>query len=297
MSIIESSGAVTDDTTGKWFQDRRVNRIRRVAAVALVAGCAAGLRANTSPAVAQEHREVPPAVIEGVVLVEGTSRPLPTAIVELVGQGRETIADDEGRFRLTSVLPGTDTLVIRLLEFESDRIPLTIAPGGTHRLELVVAYPSATLEELVVEVARTRSERMRGFEHRRRRGIGSFITREEIERRNPPYLSWLFWGLKRVRVRGGQVLLDARGVNLTLRPSLSIEGEPITIMRDTGECTPAIFVDGVKRGPLTHVDDVFPEEVAGIEVYTSPFIPARFSDAFNRCGSIVIWRRSGRGPS
>lgn len=273
------------------------SRLRRTAGLAGIASVGVVLATQPAPAAAQERGEPAPAVLEGVVLVEGTSRPLPTAIVELVGQGRETISDDEGRFRLSSVVPGMDTLVIRLLEFESDRIPLTIAPGGRHRLELVVAYPSATLEELVVEVARTRSERMRGFEHRRRRGIGSFITREEIERRNPPYLSWLFWGLKRVRVRGGQVLLDARGVNLTLRPSLSIEGEPITIMRDTGECAPAIFVDGVKRGPLTHVDDIFPEEVAGIEVYASPFIPARFSDAFNRCGSIVIWRRSGRGPS
>ena len=297
MCIIESRRAATDDTTGEWCADRRVNRIRRVAAVALMAGCAAGLRANTSPAAAQEHREAAPAVIEGVVLVEGTSRPLPTAIVELLGQGRETIADDEGRFRLSSVVPGTDTLVIRLLEFESDRIPLTIAPGGTHRLELVVAYPSATLEELVVEVARTRSERMRGFEQRRRRGIGSFITREEIERRNPALLSYMLWGMRRVRVREGRVRLNSRGVGLTLGRGRSISGRSISVLRDTGECAPAIFVDGVKRGPLTQVDDIFPEEVAGIEVYTPPFIPARFSDALHRCGSIVIWRRGGRGPS
>ncbi|MGH7541240.1 MAG: hypothetical protein ACRELC_09595 [Gemmatimonadota bacterium] len=68
-------------------------------------------------------------------------------------------------------------------------------------------------------------------------------------------------------------------------------------MRDTGSRNPTIFVDGVKRGPLTEVDDFRPEEVEGIEIYAGPFIPARFSDAFNRCGSIVIWRRRGRSPS
>lgn len=288
---------MTDDRARRPHPAQRGNHVRFAPRHALVAACLASLACGSSPAAAQEPGDPAPAVIEGVVLVEGTSRPLPTAIVELLGQGRQTIADSAGRFRLSSLAPGIDTLVVRLLEFESDRIPVTIAPGGTHRLELVVAYPSATLEELVVEVARTRSERMLGFERRQRRGIGQFITREEIERRNPALLSSMFWGMRRVRVRGGVVRLDSRGVNLTPAPSLSIEGEPITVLRDTGECEPAIFVDGVKRGPLTHVDDIFPEEVAGVEVYTSPFIPARFSDAFNRCGSIVIWRRSGRGPS
>lgn len=266
------------------------------AAFAVTASVGAALATAAPPAAAQQRADSAAAVIEGVVLVEGTNRPLPTALVELVGQGRRTIADEAGRFRLTSVAPGQDTLRIALLAFESDRIPVTIPPGGTYQLELVVAYPSATLEELVVQVARTRSERTLGFERRRRRGIGSFITREEIERRNPALLSSMFWGLRRVRIRDGRVSLDTRGVGLRLSTGRALSGQSVTVLRDTGECAPAIFVDGVKRGPLTRVDDLFPDEIAGIEVYTSPSIPARFSDAFNRCGSIVIWRRGGRGP-
>jgi hypothetical protein len=217
--------------------------------------------------------------------------------VELLVQGRQVIADSLGRFRLVGIVPGPDPLQVALLEFRSEPIPVTIAAGGRHRVELVVAYPSATLEELVVKVAGARGERLRGFERRRKRGLGSFITREEIERRRPPYLSSMFWGLSRVRVREGRVLLGTRGVNVTLRRSLSTTGAPTVVLRDTGQCAPTIFVDGVKRGPLARVDDLDPEEVEGIEVYTSPFMPARFSDFFNRCGSIVIWRRVGRGPT
>lgn len=250
------------------------------------------------PALAQDRDTADAtAVLEGTVLAEGSGRPLATADVELLGQGRRTVADSLGRFQLAGLAPGRDTLRVGLLEFRSERIPVTIAPGGRHRVELVVAYPTATLEELVVEVASARAGRMRGFETRRRRGIGSFITREEIERRDPPYLSWMFWALPRVRVRDGRVLLDARGANLTLREGRSITGEPIRVLRDSGSCAPAIFVDGVKQGPLTRVDDFRPDEVAGIEIYASPFIPARFADFFNRCGSIVIWTRPGRPPA
>lgn len=270
-------------------RSRCARTLRDFAAAGIVLALAA------APGLAQE----PPddlAVLEGVVLVEGTSRPLPTALVALLGQDRRAFADSAGRFRLTGVAPGEDTLQVSLLEFRSERIPVTIAPGGRHSLELVVAYPSATLEELVVNIAGARSERMRGFERRRRRGIGSFITAAEIRRRNPIELSWMFWGLRRVRMHGERVMLDTRGVALSLTRGRALSGQSTTVLRDTGECAPAIFVDGAKRGPATRVNDFDPDEIEGIEVYASPFIPARFADAFNRCGSIVIWRRIGRGP-
>lgn len=222
------------------------------------------------------------AVLEGAVLAEGSERRLPGAVVELLSQERRTVADSHGRFRLAKLLPGPDTLRIALLGFESERLPVVIAPGGRHRIELTVAYPYTTLEEIVVEVSNRRVERMRGFEQRRRQGIGTFVTGEEIDRRGLPFLSSLLWTLPRVRVRNGRVLLETRGVS--------------SLRRGSPTCAPVIFVDGVKRGPLTRADDIRPEEVGGIEVYHAPFVPGRFSDFFNRCGSVVIWRRLGRSP-
>lgn len=255
---------------------------------------------SPSTAVAQEPvREDSLAVIEGTVVADGSERPLSPADVELLGQGRRATVDTLGRFRLAGLVPGPDTLRVTHLDFRSDPLAVVIAPGGRHRVELAVVYPLATLEELVVQVRGRRAERMRGFERRRRAGMGSHIGREEIERLEPVELSRMLRRLPRVRMRaGGRVLFDTRGVTgLALRDARSITGEAIRVMRDTGTCRPRIILDGEPQDSLTEVDDIRPEEVAGIEVYHSPFVPARFSDFHNECGSIVIWRRLGFAPS
>lgn len=275
---------------------------RRLAAVAIVLAPVAASTVILPPSAtaAQEPvREDSLAVIAGTVLAEGSQRPLSRADVVLLGQRRRATADTLGRFRLAGLVPGPDTLLVTHLDFRSDPLHVVIAPGGRHRVELAVAYPLATLEELVVEVRGRRAERMRGFERRRRAGMGSHIGGEEIERLQPPGLSWMLRRLPRVRMRAdGRVLFDTRGVTgLALRDTRSITGEAIRVMRDTGTCRPTIILDGEPQDPLTEVDDIRPEEVAGIEVYHSPFVPARFSDFLNECGSIVIWRRLGFTPS
>lgn len=271
-----------------------------VIAIALAPVALSTVSLGPSTAVAQEPvREDSLAVIEGTVVAEGSERPLSRANVELLGQRRRATADTLGRFRLAELVPGPDTLRVTHLDFRSDPLAVVIAPDGRYRVELAVAYPLATLEELVVEVRSRRAERMRGFERRRRAGMGSYIGREEIERARPIELSWMLRRLSRVRKRaGGRVLFDTRGVTgLALQDARSITGEAIRVMRDTGTCRPTIFLDGEPQDSLTEVDDIRPEEVAGIEVYHSPFVPARFSDFLNECGSIVIWRRLGFAPS
>lgn len=281
---------------------RRIASRTGLAVVAIVLAPVAASTVILSPStvVAQEPvREDALAVIEGTVVADGSERPLSRADVELLGQGRRATADTLGRFRLAGLAPGPDTLRVTHLDFRSDPLAVVIAPGGRYRVEFAVAYPLATLEELVVEVRGRRAERMRGFERRRRAGTGSYIDSEEIERLKPPGLSWMLRRLPRVRTRAdGRVMFDTRGVTgLALRDARSITGEAVRVMRDTGSCRPTIVLDGEPQDSLTEVDDVRPEEVAGIEVYHAPFVPARFSDFHGECGSIVIWRRLGFAPS
>ena len=66
-------------------------------------------------------------------------------------------------------------------------------------------------------------------------------------------------------------------------------------------CQPSIVIDGVRLPDLTGADlnmMVSPEEVAGVEVYTSAgTVPAQFkglSQESMRCGAVVVWTKRVR---
>ena len=61
----------------------------------------------------------------------------------------------------------------------------------------------------------------------------------------------------------------------------------------SGHCQPAVFVNGMSLRNLNSNDIngiVRPDDVIGIEVYTSAGAPPQFSQQ-NGCGSIVFWTR------
>ena len=126
---------------------------------------------------------------------------------------------------------------------------------------------------------------MRGFEERRRGGLGRFLGPEDIARRNPIVTSDIF----------------------RMVPGLTVErselGSPRIPMRGifAETCVPAVYLDGRFMSDLT-ADDidswVKPKEIAGIEVYVGPAVPPQFSTGMagsaitgEVCGSIVIWTR------
>lgn len=116
--------------------------------------------------------------------------------------------------------------------------------------------------------------RMREFWHRRERGLGRFITRAEIERRHPVYISDM------LRMVPGLSVSRNRGTT------------EIRSTRSAGRCAPGIWVDGQR---LTDVDlDAFvhPQDVEAIEVYRGVGeTPVEFSSGFSPCGAIVVWTR------
>lgn len=208
--------------------------------------------------------------LQGRVVLEGYGRGARGVVIRLLRQGVSATTDSAGRFELVDLEAGTDTLVIVTEDFASDPIPVHLSPGGVHQVELVVPIPVAVLEELRVDIRRNRH--LSGFEARRKLRVGEFITREEIERANPPETSMLLRGIPRIRVTPRGVLLEERGP------------------RGPRGCQPAMFIDGRARDPkLTRVDDIPARRLRGIEVYHAPRIPGRFFDPLYPCGSIVIW--------
>jgi hypothetical protein len=124
-------------------------------------------------------------------------------------------------------------------------------------------------------------ERLAGFLHRKRVEWGHFITREDIERRQPFNTTDLF-----------QAMLGVRIIRSGFDYSIMMQG--------IGGywCTPKVFLDGFSfplngGGGTGNVLDSFivPEDLAAVEVYPRNMLtPAQFRDV-NDCGSIVLWSR------
>jgi hypothetical protein len=130
---------------------------------------------------------------------------------------------------------------------------------------------------------------MRGFYDRRERGVGSFLTREEIERRMAPRLIDILLTIPGVRIKGS----DEHVYLVRAGPRCRNTEPPIP---------PVIFVDGrtwasiLADDPITELlYSIRPETVMGIEVYDSQAqVPFEFQRRETRCGAIVIWTRLRR---
>jgi hypothetical protein len=115
------------------------------------------------------------------------------------------------------------------------------------------------------------------FEARRKMGAGYFVTRADIERRQPNLLSDYMRMVPGVRI----VTLDNghTGLRFARNPR--------------GNCPPQYFVDGIATSNFD-IDEVLPGDVEGVELYAgSAGVPPQFNRFFGTsiCGTILIWTR------
>lgn len=201
--------------------------------------------------------------------------------VEVEGAGQRVRTDAEGRFRLRIVQRDTLTLLLRHLGYE----PIAVTLRSNHlRGDTIVVRMEQTalaLGEVRVRGADLRSPLgLGGFDERRARGLGTFVTREEIDRRQTNRLS--------------DVLRGRRGLTLVRTPS---GGYGVRFGVASGRqrrCVPDLWIDG-QRARGMELDDVPASTVEGIELYaTIATVPFQFSSSgagTERCGTIVVWSR------
>ncbi|MCZ6917892.1 MAG: carboxypeptidase regulatory-like domain-containing protein [Gemmatimonadetes bacterium] len=221
-----------------------------------------------------EARRVGTATMTGTVTNSITGEPIVAVAVGINGTVA-TLTDDRGVFRVDDIEFGTILLEIRRIGYlmiaaEMDLVEDGLAVDFNIKL---VPLP-IELAEIVVEGDRTIFVfgRMRDFYRRRKRGLGDFFTRREIEEKNPLVVSDLFRMVPGVRLRPG-----AFGIN-----RISI--------RNCG--APTIYLDGMPfRSGTVQLDDlVSPENIEAVEIHIGAFVPAEFM-SFGACGVILIWTR------
>lgn len=216
------------------------------------------------------------ATLTGRVVSAMTGGPLENAQVLLVEEGRGTTTDERGRFRIGEVAPGPDTVRVRLVGFGDERLPITLRAGATTDVTLLLSETVLRMEEIDVTVDRPTPERLDDFERRRRRGLGLFLTPEDIASRDAQQPS--------------DHLRNQPGLSV----SRSILGEAeIRFTRTNLDCRPEVIVDGTLVQDF-HVDDLNPDDIWAMEIYRgSSEVPPEFTMQFEGCGLIVIWTRAG----
>jgi TonB-dependent starch-binding outer membrane protein SusC len=215
------------------------------------------------------------ASLEIAVLTVAEGLPVSGAqvLVEGVDAGRAT--DPRGFLRLRDLPAGTWLVEVRFIGYVPWQRHVTLEAGQAGGLLVHLEADPVVLEALEVHARSTLLSR--GFYDRKRSGVGTFLTRDDLDAMRPRVLSDVLR-----RVGGIHVGSDSRGM-----PPARIRGQQ-TI---AGACPIQYFVDGVLTYAM-NIDEVRPGDVEGIEIYRgAASIPIMFRRGSASCGVIVLWTR------
>jgi hypothetical protein len=179
-------------------------------------------------------------------------------------------------------------------------------PEGTHIIEVVARGYQAYFDNFVTgtnvpqpiqlellpilasDTAQTKGQKtdlkFAGFSARRTKGQGKFFTRAELD------------------AASGRPLANVLKMDAAAFIVPGPHGESELAKRSpasaSSPCYAAVVRDGVRiypfeGAPPPNLDKIFPEQLAGIELYARPTtVPAELHDAAT-CGALVLWTRDG----
>lgn len=232
------------------------------------------------PALLLSAPELAAQVIRGNLLDDETGKPIAAGTVTLLTRDSVPVTristDTAGAFLLAAARAGSYRLGGERLGYITIiSVPLTLSARDTLDVEFRLSTRAVVLEPLVVTSKRRRSGRLADFDERaRQRNFGTFITRADIEKRQP------FTTTDMLRtVPGVQLIPRALG-----------GGHHVRIRN----CTPVVYIDGtpVRLLGMTIDDLMSVHSLEGIEVYRSPAeAPAEYTVYNPGCGVILLWSR------
>jgi hypothetical protein len=213
--------------------------------------------------------------VSGVVK-DSLGQPIPNVEVTALKSAKSVRTDSVGHFMLAAIPYGITDVGFRRLNFEAVILIITIPPSDTTEVQVTLGVAAQKLTGMVIEAHPDQLRQLVSFENRRRQGVGHFITRDQIEKRNPLMLSDM------VRSVPGTIIIADNG-RTTLRFS--------RVARNN--CPPQFFVDGVQVSGF-NIDDMPARDVEGVELYAGAVgLPPEYNRVTGTgiCGTVIIWTR------
>lgn len=247
--------------------------VRRWRQMAPVVGLCAAMATPAARAASQNTGALAPATVISGVVRDTSGQPLTGAQVSAGGAFAATTSQS-GAFRLMGVPRGPITLTVRHLGFRMITTHWD-ADGDSLSLDLRLNHLPATLPAYrVVARAQPYDARLAGFNSRRERRLGYYITRADLEQRSD------------------HVVADALREVPGIRLHTSRDGGSVAYVAGA-RCAALIFVDGF---PATlgnfDLNGIDLDAVEGIEVYpNAASMPSEFlaPGGGEQCGVVAIW--------
>lgn len=227
-----------------------------------------------------------PGEVLGRVRDAADDAPVGAASVILPGLGLRTVTSNDGRFEFPPLPPGRYEARVEHVGHGVHSDTISVRSGRTVRLRMRITRDPVRLAPLQVEIRNVRSMRLDrvGFYDRRKRGHGTFITREELEEWNTSRLSEAFRRVQSFSV-GGDPIRRHQYSNRDLRASTR-----------SGPCRTQYFVNGEAQPLPNGIDTFLPADVAALEIYRgSAQLPVEFNRRSASCGAVVVWLRTELG--
>jgi hypothetical protein len=249
------------------------------------------------------------ASVAGVVRQRGAGTPIPAALVREMSGAGQTQTDDDGRFQLSGLTAGTHVIRIQRVGYAPLEFEIDLGVGEAVELrsgELLLDAFAVTIDSVVITAS---GERLlpalvgEGFYERRRLTSGSFMNREQVERRHSQRFTDVLRTIPGVSIVPNSNYMrparpPRRGAFAAIagRSKMTIDTRR-QLVRMRGCETIALWLDGLYVGSTDEIDiDAFlgVGDIEGIEAYRGASeMPARFMTAGIACGAIVVWTRPG----
>lgn len=216
--------------------------------------------------------------VRGLLVNRTSQLPIPDATIT-VGDGGGAInirTDRQGRFVWGELKPGSIQIHARAIGFVAGQWTVTLAPAETLSVHIELEENPVPLPSILVEGTRNRANlELPGFEARRAKGDGVFLTAAELHAKRATKLS--------------DIMRDVAGVREVCRA-----GRCTIRMTRNRDCAPNFFINGLPANNALPTDFSL-MGVVGVEIFrTESETPPEFLRGLNVCGAIVIWTTRGK---
>ncbi len=243
------------------------------------------------PGISSAQQSTTRGTLTGRVLVKGTNAPLPSAQVVIGGTTIGTVTNQDGRFVIANVPPGTHELRVSLIGYSKGTQQVTVTAGAAATANFELEVTAVSIEGLVINAT--------GAEQRQRE-IGNSVA--NISTKN----------IDMAPVQTMTNLIQGRAAGVVIQPTSGTlgTGSRVRIRGNSSvslDATPLIIVDGIRVSnesestalftggtSSSRWDDLNPEEIESLEILKGPAASALYGTAAAN-GVIQITTKRGVG--
>jgi hypothetical protein len=237
--------------------------------------------------------------VSGTIISRTTQQPVAQAMVSLVQADgaivRALSTDASGQYSFELPVSGEHRIRAERFGFHTYQTNPMQNAGTNIRQDVQLQDSVIPLSPVTVPAA-MRSRRLAsiGLYERAQSGIGTFILRDEIEKRHGLRITDVLEGRAGIRVIQASRATSALSRDIVMRAGAT--------NRMRGGCLPRVYLDGVlvriggsaNNALIVPLDEIATlDDVEGIELYKSAAqVPAQYGGANSACGVVLIWSRT-----